>query len=110
MSPSASSPISPEMDGLNDKFADMQVTNRPPSPADSTTTMGTSVQQSPVKLLELYAGTGSVGKVAETLKGFGVWSLDKNQETAGYAPNKVADILEFDYHRLKFVPDVIWAR
>ena len=54
-------------------------------------------------LLELFSGTGSVGRVAESL-GYSVVSLDlKNAKI-------VTDILEWDYTKLK--PDeidVIWA-
>lgn len=57
------------------------------------------------KLLELFAGTRSVGKEAEKL-GFEVFSSDINDfENIDY----VVDILEFDINKVPFVPTVIWA-
>lgn len=57
------------------------------------------------KLLELFAGTRSVGKEAEKL-GFEVFSSDINDfENIDY----VVDILEFDVKKVPFVPTVIWA-
>ena len=50
-----------------------------------------------MRLLELFSGTGSVGRVAREL-GFEVVSLDIS---AKHSPDFVADILEFDY--------TIWA-
>ncbi len=58
-----------------------------------------------LKLLELFAGSRSVGKVAESL-GYHVFSSDINPfENINY----VTDILEFDVYKVPFVPDVIWA-
>lgn len=57
------------------------------------------------KLLELFAGSRSVGKIAEGL-GFKVFSSDKEDfENIDY----VIDILNFDVKKVPFIPDVIWA-
>ena len=60
------------------------------------------------QLLELFSGTGSVGKVANALtEGFGVISVDNNKKSN---PTICADILEWDYKQ--FEPghfEVIWA-
>lgn len=56
-------------------------------------------------LLELFAGTGSVGRVAKR-KGYKVISLDFDPKT------KVdihIDILHWDYKSVDFIPDFIWA-
>lgn len=62
-----------------------------------------------MKLLELFKGTGSVGKVAQKL-GFDIVSLDLEPY---YTPDIETDILEWDYKRFfkesKYVPDMIWA-
>lgn len=58
-----------------------------------------------MKLLELFAGSRSVGKVAEKLN-FEVFSSDLNDfEGIDYA----VDILEFDVKKVPFKPYVIWA-
>jgi hypothetical protein len=58
-----------------------------------------------MNLLELFAGSRSVGQVAEEL-GFQVYSSDINAfDKINYAVN----ILEFDYKKVPFKPDVIWA-
>jgi site-specific DNA-cytosine methylase len=58
-----------------------------------------------IKILELFAGSRSIGKEAEKL-GFEVFSSDiENFENIDY----VIDILNFDYDRVPFKPDVIWA-
>ena len=58
-----------------------------------------------MKLLELFAGTRSVGKEAEKL-GFEVFSSDIEPfKNIDY----VVDILNFDASRLPFKPTVIWA-
>jgi len=58
-----------------------------------------------MKVLELFAGSRSVGKVAEEM-GFEVFSVDINNfENIDY----VVDILDFDVNKIPFVPDVIWA-
>lgn len=60
-------------------------------------------------LLELFKGTGSVGKVAKRM-GFDVVSLDYLEK---YKPDIQTDILEWDYKKFyeetKFIPDFIWA-
>jgi hypothetical protein len=62
-----------------------------------------------LKLLELFKGTGSVGKVAKRL-GMEVMSVDL---LAKYKPDITADILEWDYKAFHketgFTPDLLWA-
>lgn len=62
-----------------------------------------------MKLLELFKGTGSVGKVAKRM-GMTVMSVDLLDK---YTPDIVADILEWDYKKFHnetgFVPDLLWA-
>jgi hypothetical protein len=58
-----------------------------------------------IKVLELFAGSRSVGKVAEEL-GMEVFSSDINNF---HGINYVVNILEFDYSKVPFTPDVIWA-
>ena len=58
-----------------------------------------------MRILELFAGSRSIGKEAELL-GMEVFSSDINQfDGINYAVN----ILEFDYSKIPFVPDIIWA-
>ena len=58
-----------------------------------------------MKVLELFAGSRSFGKAAESL-GFDVFSSDINDfANIDY----VVDILEFDTNKLPFKIDVIWA-
>jgi site-specific DNA-cytosine methylase len=58
-----------------------------------------------MKLLELFAGSRSVGKVAERM-GIEVLSSDINQ----FSDIKyVKNILEFDFNEIDFKPDIIWA-
>jgi site-specific DNA-cytosine methylase len=58
-----------------------------------------------MNLLELFAGSRSIGKVGEEL-GFNVFSSDIEPfENIDYVTN----ILEFDVQKVRFVPDVIWA-
>jgi site-specific DNA-cytosine methylase len=58
-----------------------------------------------MKLLELFAGTRSVGKEAEKL-GFEVYSSDIEPfDKIDY----VVDILNFDINKIPFKPTVIWA-
>jgi len=58
-----------------------------------------------MKVLELFAGSRSFGKAAESL-GFKVFSSDINNfENINYT----VDILNFDINKVPFVPDVIWA-
>ena len=57
------------------------------------------------KLLELFAGSRSVGRIAEGL-GFRVFSSDIEPfDNIDY----VTDILNFDVTKVPFIPDVIWA-
>ena len=58
-----------------------------------------------MKILELFAGSRSIGKVAEKI-GCSVVSSDIEQfGDIDY----VTDILDFDYDKIDFIPDVIWA-
>lgn len=58
-----------------------------------------------MNVLELFAGSRSVGKAAESL-GYNVFSSDiKEFEGIDYA----VDILEFDINKIPFTPDIIWA-
>ena len=58
-----------------------------------------------MNVLELFAGSRSIGKEAENL-GMYVFSTDiKNFENINY----VVDIFNFEYHKIKFQPDIIWA-
>ena len=58
-----------------------------------------------MNLLELFAGSRSVGKEAEKL-GFNVFSTDVNEfDKIDYA----IDINDFDVNKVPFIPDVIWA-
>lgn len=58
-----------------------------------------------MNVLELFAGSRSVGKAAESL-GYNVFSSDINEfEGIDY----VVDILEFDINKVPFTPDIIWA-
>lgn len=59
-------------------------------------------------MLELFKGTGSVGKVAK--KDFNIVSLDLNEKSKATI---TTDILNWDYEKYfeesKFIPDFIWA-
>lgn len=58
-----------------------------------------------MKILELFAGSRSIGKQAEAM-GMEVFSSDINSfEGINYAVN----ILEFDVNKVPFKPDIIWA-
>jgi len=58
-----------------------------------------------MKVLELFAGSRSVGKVADKL-GFEVFSSDFEAfEGIDYQ----IDILKFDVSKVPFKPDIIWA-
>lgn len=58
-----------------------------------------------MNVLELFAGSRSIGKVAEEL-GYNVFSVDINAfEKIDY----VCNILEFDLKKVPFKPDIIWA-
>ena len=58
-----------------------------------------------IKVLELFAGSRSIGKEAEKL-GMEVFSCDLE---AFDKIDYVGNILEFDYSKIPFTPDVIWA-
>lgn len=58
-----------------------------------------------IKILELFAGSRSVGKEAEIM-GYEVYSSDINKFKD---INYVSDILDFDTDKIPFIPDVIWA-
>lgn len=60
-----------------------------------------------MKILELFKGSGSVGKVANTLD-LTVISLDFEEK---YNPDILTDILEWDYKTYldEFIPDLVWA-
>ena len=57
------------------------------------------------KVLELFAGSRSIGKEAEK-KDMRVFSSDIEQ-FGGI--DYVVDILQFDYKKVPFIPDIIWA-
>ena len=58
-----------------------------------------------MKVLELFAGSRSIGKVADSLD-YKVFSSDLNNfENIDY----VIDILDFDINKVPFKPDLIWA-
>lgn len=58
-----------------------------------------------MKVLELFAGSRSIGKAAEIL-GYQVFSSDLiNFEKIDY----VTSILDFDINKVPFQPDIIWA-
>lgn len=58
-----------------------------------------------MKVLELFAGSRSIGKAAEIL-GYKVFSSDLiNFENIDY----ITSILDFDINKLPFQPDIIWA-
>lgn len=58
-----------------------------------------------IKVLELFAGSRSIGNAAETL-GYEVFSSDINNFKG---INYVVDILNFDVNKVPFKPDIIWA-
>jgi len=62
-----------------------------------------------LKLLELFKGTGSIGKVAHKM-GMKVMSVDFVEK---YKPDILTDVLEWDYKKFfkesGFVPDLLWA-
>ena len=58
-----------------------------------------------INVLELFAGSRSIGKVAETL-GYNVFSSDINNFEG---INYVVDILEFDINKIPFDIDILWA-
>lgn len=58
-----------------------------------------------MKILELYCGTKSIGKVAKE-RGHQVYSVDID---VIHEPDLIADILKLDLSKLPWVPDVVWA-
>ena len=58
-----------------------------------------------MKVLELFAGSRSIGKAAESL-GYEVYSSDLNNFEGIDYP---IDILDFDTTKVPFKPDIIWA-
>lgn len=58
-----------------------------------------------IKVLELFAGSRSIGNAAESL-GYEVFSSDINDFKN---INYVVDILNFDVNKVPFKPDIIWA-
>lgn len=58
-----------------------------------------------MRLLELFAGSRSISKVAEKY-GIETYSTDIS---AFDGVDYVTDILNFDYNKVPFIPDVIWA-
>ena len=58
-----------------------------------------------MKILELFAGSRSIGKEAESL-GHEVFSVDIE---AFEGIDYVTDIMDFDYINVPFIPDMIWA-
>ncbi len=58
-----------------------------------------------MKILELFAGSRSISKIAEKL-GFEVYSTDIEPfEDVDY----IVDILDFNFNKIPFIPDIIWA-
>lgn len=60
-----------------------------------------------MKILELFSGTGSVGKIAKE-KGWEVVSVDIRAYKYHEPPTHLIDILKFDYKKYKNF-DIIWA-
>ena len=61
------------------------------------------------KVLELFSGTHSVGKVCEE-KGYEVISVDINDYKGKYPPTHKVDIMKFDYKKYKKDEfDIIWS-
>jgi hypothetical protein len=58
-----------------------------------------------MQLLELFAGSRSIGKEAEKLN-FNIFSSDINNYDK---INYVINILDFDYNKVPFKPNIIWA-
>ena len=58
-----------------------------------------------MKILELFAGTKSIGNVA---KDHG-WEVFSSDSEAQFETDYTVDILKFDVKKVPFKPDVIWA-
>jgi site-specific DNA-cytosine methylase len=66
-------------------------------------------KENKMKVLELFSGTHSVGKVCKE-KGYEVISVDINDYKGKYPPTHKVDILKFDYKKYnKDDFDIIWA-
>lgn len=57
-----------------------------------------------MKILELFCGTKSIGKVAKDM-GHDVFSVDVDPE---HNPDLCSDILKMDLSKLPWIPDMIW--
>ena len=62
-----------------------------------------------VKVFEFFSGTGSVGRIADTIENVRVISFDINEETMGYRPDIVADIMDINFKSIPIIPDIIVA-
>lgn len=60
---------------------------------------------SKIKVLELFAGTKSIGKAAKEL-GYEVFSTDIEEK---FNTDYTVDLLEFDINKVPWKPDIIWA-
>jgi len=58
-----------------------------------------------MKVLELFAGSRSIGKTADKLN----WQVFSSDFEAFEGIDYQIDILEFDVSKVPFVPDIIWA-
>lgn len=58
-----------------------------------------------IKVLELFAGTKSIGKAAEEL-GYEVFSSDFESK---FDTDYTIDLLDFDINKVPWQPDIIWA-
>jgi len=58
-----------------------------------------------IKVLELFAGTKSIGKAAKEL-GYEVFSSDYLEK---FKTDYTVDLLEFDVNKVPWQPDIIWA-
>lgn len=58
-----------------------------------------------MRILELFCGTKSIGKVAKQ-RGHNVFSVDID---ALHEPDLVANVLKLDLSKLPWIPDMIWA-
>lgn len=58
-----------------------------------------------MKILELFCGTKSIGKVAKE-RGHDVFSIDNR---AAFEPDLCLDILKFNKSMLPWLPDMVWA-
>lgn len=58
-----------------------------------------------MKVLELFAGSRSIGKMADRMK----WECFSSDINAFDGIDYVVDILDFDVGRVPFKPDIIWA-